>query len=346
MEQELITVVVPIYNVESYLDRCINSIVSQSYSNLDIVLVDDGSTDNCPQMCDEWTKKDHRIRVVHKINAGLGMARNTGIEYARGKYICFFDSDDYIATETIKVAYTALIESQADIVVFGAATVEESGRVLSTKIPEANIFQGDEVLQHFLPALMGENPRSGYDAQIPFSAWSCLFAMELIRRVHWRFASEREIVSEDIYSLMKLYGSVRKVVILKECFYFYCRNGSSLTQSYRADRYERNRYFYLKCLELCESCGYSNEIVSRCKEPFLSNVIGVLKQEVAHYPSILDAIKRLKEIMDDDVLQQVVWAKRNEKTNLKKTLLYWSIRYKLSWCCYVFLRAKNMADCK
>ena len=346
MDQELISVIVPIYNVERYLDRCINSIVGQSYRNLDIVLVDDGSPDNCPKMCDEWAEKDQRIRVVHKANAGLGMARNTGIEHALGKYICFFDSDDYIAPNTIEVAYTALIENQAEIAVFGSATVDESKTVLNTKIPEAHVYQEDEVLQEFLPALMGEDPNTGYDAHIPFSAWSCLFSMELIQRAQWRFVSEREIVSEDIYSLMELYKSVRKVVVLKECFYFYCRNGASLTQSYRADRYARNRHFYLKCLELCESCGYSDKIMSRCKEPFLSNVIGVLKQEVAHYPSMADAVKRLKEIVDDDVLQQIAWAKKKERTNLKKALLYWSIRHKLYWVCYAFISAKNATDDK
>lgn len=340
MGQDLISVVVPIYNVEQYLDRCLNSIVGQSYRNLDIILVDDGSPDNCPQMCDEWAQRDERIRVVHKVNAGLGMARNTGIENAQGKYICFFDSDDYIAPNTIEVAYTAMVENQAEIAVYGSAMVDENQKVLSTKIPAAHVYQGGEVQHQFLPMLMGEDPKTGCDAHIPFSAWSCLFSMELIQRAQWRFVSEREIVSEDIYSLLELYSSVKKVVVINECFYFYCRNGASLTQSYRADRYERNRHFYLKCLELCESCGHGDEIVSRCKEPFLSNVIGVLKQEVAHYPSAYEGVKHLKVIVDDDVLQRVVWEKRKEKTNLKKALLYWSIRHKLYWVCYAFIKVK------
>lgn len=341
MNHDLVTVVVPIYNVEPYLNRCIDSIVTQSYRNLEIILVDDGSPDNCPQMCDEWAQKDKRIRVIHKANAGLGMARNTGIEYAHGKYICFFDSDDYIAPRTIETAYTAVTENSADIAVFGSAMVDENRRVLSTKVPEPHIYQGDEVTQKFLPALMGEDPTTGCDAHIPFSAWSCLISMELIKRAQWSFVSEREIVSEDIYSLMELYRCVQKVVVLGECFYFYCRNGASLTQSYRADRYMRNRHFYLKCLELCEHCGYSDTIVRRCKEPFLSNVIGVMKQEVAHYQSARDAVKRLQTIVDDEVLQRVAWEKKMEKTNLKKALLYWSIRHKRYWICYAFLKAKN-----
>lgn len=339
-----VSVVVPVYNVEAYLDRCVTSIVNQSYQDLEIILVDDGSPDRCPQLCDEWAQKDPRIKVVHKKNAGLGYARNTGIEHATGAYICFFDSDDYIARNAIETAYKAAVDHRADMVVFGAATVDEARTVLQTRVPQPCVYEGDEVLQQFLPALMGEDPRTGCDANIPFSAWSCLYSMELIRRAQWRFVSEREVLSEDYYSLMALYKDVRKVAVLGECVYFYCRNGASLSHSYRADRYQRNRQFYLKCLELCEACGYSDEIVNRCKEPFLGNAIGAMKQEAAHHRSAREAVRRLKMIVDDDLMQQAAWAKKREKTNMKKALLYWSIRRKHYWICYAFLKAKNAAS--
>ena len=121
--KDLVSIVVPIYNVEKYLDRCLDSIVAQTYRNLDIILVDDGSPDSCPQMCDAWAKKDSRIRVIHKRNQGLGMARNTGIENALGTYICFFDSDDYIAAETVEKAVKVAREEQAEVVIFGMTSV-------------------------------------------------------------------------------------------------------------------------------------------------------------------------------------------------------------------------------
>lgn len=341
MSQDLVTVVVPVYNVEKYLDRCINSIVGQTYRNLDIILIDDGSPDKCPQICDEWAKKDSRIRVVHKNNAGLGMARNTGIEEAKGRYICFFDSDDYIVPKTIELAYAAVSKNRADIVVFGAVTMDELGGVLHKDVPESGVYQDAGVMEHFLPALMGPDDKTGKEKSIPFSAWSCLISMELISRAEWRFVSERDIISEDIYSLLELYGHVRKVVVLEECFYCYCQNGASLTQSYREDRYVQNRTFYLKCLELCKRCGYSKKIERRCMEPFLSNVIGVMSQETIHYPVMRDAVRRLQVIIDDKVLQEVVWEKRKDRTNLKKYLLYWCIRHRCYWCCYFLLAARN-----
>ena len=98
MKQPLISVIVPVYKVEPYLDKCVSSIVNQTYTNLEIILVDDGSPDNCPAMCDAWAERDSRIRVIHQKNQGGGAARNAGLDFASGSLIAFVDSDDYILT--------------------------------------------------------------------------------------------------------------------------------------------------------------------------------------------------------------------------------------------------------
>ena len=136
MEVGLVSVVLPIYNVEKYLNRCIESVVRQTYKKIEIILVDDGSPDGCPQKCDDWAKRDGRIKVVHKKNAGLGYARNTGIENASGEYICFFDSDDYIADDTIEKAYEAVKKENADIGIFGFSTVDKNGNVTNVIAPK------------------------------------------------------------------------------------------------------------------------------------------------------------------------------------------------------------------
>ena len=119
MEAPLVTVVIPIYNVIKYLDRCMQSVVNQSYGHLDIIMVDDGSTDGCYELCDNWKAKDKRIRVIHKKNEGLGLARNTGIKNAYGSYICFFDSDDYIRLDAIETAVASAITNDSEIVIWG-----------------------------------------------------------------------------------------------------------------------------------------------------------------------------------------------------------------------------------
>ena len=127
---KIISVVMPVYNVEEYLDACVHSVIHQTYQNIEIILVDDGSTDSSPQMCDSYAKKDSRIKVIHQPNAGLSMARNAGMACATGSYIYFLDSDDYIAPNTIKILYEAIEKEKSDLVFFDAHTVydgKESG---------------------------------------------------------------------------------------------------------------------------------------------------------------------------------------------------------------------------
>ena len=123
----LISVIVPIYNVEQFLRPCVDSILNQTYSNLQIVLVDDGSTDSCPTICDEYASQDDRIFVIHKSNGGLSEARNVGIDIARGSYITFIDSDDVIAVDMIEYLYALLRISNADISVCQRADIDEAG---------------------------------------------------------------------------------------------------------------------------------------------------------------------------------------------------------------------------
>lgn len=117
MNRALISVVVPIYNVEKYLPRCIDSLIHQSYTNLEIILVDDGSPDNCPTICDDYANRDSRIQVIHKINGGLSDARNVGFEHSTGKYVAFIDSDDYVHPQMLEILYRLLLEEHSEIAV-------------------------------------------------------------------------------------------------------------------------------------------------------------------------------------------------------------------------------------
>jgi len=163
MQKGLVTVVLPVYNVEKYLDRCLESVVNQTYRDLEIILVDDGSPDNSPALCEAWAAKDSRIKVIHKKNAGLGMARNTGIENANGEYICFFDSDDYIALDTVESCYIAAQKEDADIVCFGLHNVDDCGTVITNLAPntEKCIYENDEIMTVFLPEMIAADPDNG-----------------------------------------------------------------------------------------------------------------------------------------------------------------------------------------
>ena len=153
--KELISIIVPIYNVEAYLERCLDSLVGQTYSNIEIILVDDGSTDHCPEICDIWERKDPRIKVIHKENGGLSDARNVGIKKVSGDYIIFVDSDDWLHRDMIKILADIRMETNADIVECKAKKVTEYVKDDSINFKEINIRQFSS--REALEALIDEN---------------------------------------------------------------------------------------------------------------------------------------------------------------------------------------------
>ena len=127
MKNILISIIVPIFNVEKYLDRCMDSLLNQTLKDIEIIMVDDGSPDNCPKMCEEYAKKDNRVKVVHKKNGGLGYARNSGLDVAMGEYVAFVDSDDYVDSSMYETLWNEACASSADAVFCGFKTEQRNG---------------------------------------------------------------------------------------------------------------------------------------------------------------------------------------------------------------------------
>ena len=338
MEKKLVTVVLPIYNVEKYLNRCIESIVRQTYKNLEIILVDDGSPDCCPDICNKWAEKDKRIKVVHKQNAGLGMARNTGIKYATGEYICFFDSDDYVELNTIEKCLETAKKNNAEVICFGYSDISKDGKVIKTYIPHSAqpCYRGEEVQTQFLPELL---MRRSMDLNM--SAWSAMYLMETIRNIKWQFVSEREIISEDVYSLLYLYRYVDCVAVLEQALYNYCDNGTSLTRAYKEDRYEKIKHFYTRCIQLAESIGYDQNIKDCLVYPYLANTIATCKHIVELNVSFFKKISILSSILKDETLLQVLDQLQLSRETKARRCFFYAIKNKMTVLCYIFLRIKG-----
>lgn len=342
MGEARISVVVPVYNTEKYLDQCVRSIVNQTYGNLQILLIDDGSTDSSAQKCDAWAEKDSRITVIHKANAGLGHTRNTGIDHAAGEYICFFDSDDYLAPDAIEKAYERACFAQAELVTFGFSTVSEKGEVIWSQIPStgAITYQGSQVQTCFLPELIAPDPKGDGRQQFQMSAWAMLLSMDVIRRSGWRFVSEREIVAEDVYSLLELVSYVDRVAVLPEALYYYRTSEGSLSRKYRPGRYKETAHFYQECIRLCEQLRYGEKIMHRLCTPYLAFTVTALKQEAAAHDRKA-ALARLRRVIDDPLLQRVLQQIRHDNMSIKKRILFRAMRRKRYGLCYGLLAAQN-----
>lgn len=319
-----VSIVVPIYNVEKYLDRCVKSIAEQTYKNLEIILVDDGSPDQCPKLCEDWAKRDDRIKVVHKKNAGLGMARNTGIDNATGDYICFVDSDDYIASDTIQKACNKAMDSNADIVYFGYTDVDTDGNILKEYKPEIVKldYKKNEIYEELLPELISPDYSCEKRANLMLSACTALFSLHMIQKADWRFVSEHEIISEDVYSLIKLFSYVRSAAVVPEALYFYCKNEASLTRSYKENRYNRIKFFYDEVIKLCDICGYPPIIKQRLGGTYLSFTIGALKSIIQSNMPFGHKLSAVNLIVKDPHLKKALSTVESEiESNSRKLIL-------------------------
>ena len=328
MSSPLVTIVVPIYNVEKYLTRCVDSIINQTYQNLEIILVDDGSPDNCPRICDEYAKKDSRIRVIHKENAGVGMARNTGIENATGKYICFFDSDDYIEPITIEQSCLLAEQESADLVCFGHVEESPEGQVLTYRLPNPPkiVFCDEEVTRVLMPMTLSYDAKSGEDWNLSLSAWCALFSMDIIRRHEWRFVSEREIISEDIYSVLEYYQYAKKVAFIKKPFYHYISNPISLSKSYRKDRYDQLKILANKLTVLSSEMGCEDLLRQRISTIFLGLTIGALKQIAFSNLDKKEKQEQIKSILNDPYMQVVLAGFDNSGDRTSKKIFFCAMR--------------------
>lgn len=205
---DLISVIVPIYNVEKYIRKCIDGIISQSYTNLEIILVDDGTPDNCGTICDEYASKDKRIKVIHKSNGGLSDARNVAIDVMRGKYVTFIDSDDYIGTDYIMCMYKALIETDSDLAICEYAYIYEDGKMINHPYNNKKrlVFNQEQALYELLNSKKYSN-----------SAWGKLYTSDHFRNV--RYPKGR--LYEDVPTTYKLFMQSSKIVFCADVQYYY-----------------------------------------------------------------------------------------------------------------------------
>lgn len=229
-----ISVIIPVYKVEKYLDRCLESVVNQTYSNLEIILVDDGSPDRCGELCDQWAEKDSRIKVIHKKNGGLGFARNSGLDVATGDYIAFVDSDDYLDVTMYEKLMKQAEATDSDIVFCGHIKELSNGE----KIPVSD-FKETKVFDKKYLLLLSQGffkPSEFKQGLLTMSVWHAIYRRSII---NCRFHSEREVCSEDISFQVETMLNSSKVSFIPDALYVYCYNGESLSNSYSIDKFER-----------------------------------------------------------------------------------------------------------
>ena len=310
MENNLITVVVPVYNVENYLEECIKSIINQTYKNLEIILVDDGSTDNSGKICDEYKKEDNRIKVIHKKNGGLSDARNTGIDNSNGKYITFIDSDDIIKEDYIEYLYNLIKKYNTQVSICSYSVSMENGK----KIDNGKGYNEKKLTKiETLDRMLNEE---GFTV----SACSKLYDIELFNNIRY----PKGKLCEDNGTTYKLFDKVDYIAYGNESKYFYFkRNGSIMRSNFNERKFDM--------IELTdEMCDYLDlnypELKNSIERRRFYSRFNVLRQMVVSKNLDDKLIKKEDEI--------IKWIKDRKKEIMKNPKS--SKRDKLALICLCF----------
>ena len=297
MKKPLISIIVPVYKVEKYLDRCVKSIVSQTYSNLEIILVDDGSPDRCPIMCDTWAEKDNRIKVIHKKNGGLSDARNEGMAISTGELIGFVDSDDWIDKNMYQKLYNAIERDNSDIAACGVEMVWEDGSKTErlTKSGEVVLNQEDAI-----KSLIEET-------WLKQPVWYKLYKKSLIHNILFPVGKYHE----DVFWSYQVIGGAKKVSVIDYIGYYYLqRQGSIMGESYSLKRLDaikaledRQEYIennFTNCITMSKRslwfvCMYHGQkILGNISSNEQSRAIHYIKNVLKRHPFSLGELKGLK----------------------------------------------------
>ena len=224
------SVIVPIFGVEKYLPQCINSILTQTFNDFELILVDDGSKDSCPKICDDFAKNDSRIRVIHKENGGVVSARQSGVEIAKGEYIACVDGDDWISSDYLSVFADAIKTTAADVLCSGAVwwTSESDNRIISFPL-ESGLYEKEKIEKEIFPWLI-EDKNGRY---FPNSLWSKVFALKIYKQQQ-KLINAIVQIGEDSACVKPCIYHANKLMILPDCNYYYRQIQSSMTKKKKA----------------------------------------------------------------------------------------------------------------
>ena len=223
MKNDLISVIVPIYGVEKYLEKCVDSIINQNYKNLEIILVDDGSPDKCGEICDKYKEKDKRIIVIHKKNGGLSDARNEGIRKANGKYLVFVDSDDYIDEKLVETLYLTVKKDNTELGICNR--FEDFEYKKKNNLVKSFQNNHNHLIMDFNQALIELCSFNLFD----MSAWAKIYKRDLFKEIQFPVGK----LSEDYYIMYKLFEKAKKISYINEPLYFYNQRKGSISKNGR-----------------------------------------------------------------------------------------------------------------
>lgn len=306
----MISVIVPVFKVEKYIRTCVRSILNQTYKDYELILVDDGSPDGCPQICDQYARNNENIRVIHKENGGLSDARNAGVEIARGEYVTFVDSDDYVAADYLEELHRIIKQSNADIAVTGIKTLKEGDEIKNIDAKQGTVFvySKEEALEKML-----------YQDTLDTSACAMLLPIRIAREFPFPVGKYHE----DEFTTYKYYSAANKVAVTTKPQYFYVQRENSIMHVFgRSSLDELDAADNL--VRYCEN-NYP-QLVSAAEAKKFSDYCQVLLSYDSLRSDYRDVYKRIEGYLCRQKRQMLLDKRARKKNRIAALLLFGGVR--------------------
>lgn len=299
-----ISIIVPIYNVEKYLDACIQSLINQTLTNIEIILVDDGSTDSSSFICDKYKKIDTRIKVIHKKNEGLGMTRNAGLKVATGEFVAFLDADDFVDSQMYEYLYKFSKKHQLDTCYCGYFKyINNTAKPIEEGIVKNTIYLGRKDVDEFLFNMIGMPTSYPKESLINLCVWRAIYSLKIIKDNNIEFVSERLIASEDTHFHLSYLPLAERIAFLPKKLYYYRYNNVSISNSYPEWKYDA----FIKSSEYAETQFqkyYSkDQYICSYKRYLYRNFKNIVRREILSEKTYRSKIKRLKQCRNEKVFE-------------------------------------------
>lgn len=337
----IISVIVPVYNVEKYLTRCIESLINQTLNFIEIILVDDGSSDKSAEICDEFACKDNRIKVIHKKNGGLGMARNSGLDVAKGEYVSFIDSDDYIDHTMYQTMYEEMKRTDSDTCYCYFMRRSFGGNLEKEKMYlEKKTYEKIDKINEILLEMLGAPASHSKDVVFNMSVCKGLFSRSIIEDNKIIFESERNLICEDLIFDLEYLQLSKRVSIVNKALYYYCENAGSLTHKYYQKRFEKEKELYRELVyRFNKLCSIEIDI-ERLNKFFLGRTRICIMDEILYNENVglKDILKNIKTIVNDPILEKVFESYPYKKNLLKQRVFNFCLKSKIVFIIYVMAK--------
>ncbi|CBK75194.1 Glycosyltransferases involved in cell wall biogenesis [Butyrivibrio fibrisolvens 16/4] len=333
MSEVRFSLIVPIYNVKPFLDRCMDSLLSQQRDDYEIILVDDGSTDGCAEMADAYAAKYSFVSCVHKENGGLSSARNKGLEFAKGEYVFFIDSDDWIDENALSVLAESVQHERPDVVKFDYTRMP-AGEKISSCVNDG-LYGKEEILDFLLPKALEKT------GEFIFSAWSYIYRRDFLEKNSLIFISERLIGSEDYQFNANVFLHANSIMVISEALYYYDYREGSLTARYRPKLIGQYQTLQEELIRTCEAAGMLDRYKSilmkayvwRCFSTCIPNEI-TITEEHSFWVGYINCKKMFSSKMFREAINSVDYSQEPPKIRVRYDLMKKNLIFPLVYSQY------------